>query len=135
MHIEIFRDSPDSTLKAIITQWEESDDHPSSYASDQDYMIFFDDKRSVVLDMISYGNRFDSFDVYIDGDLSRRCMIYKRDGILVHIFKENDLIRIAESSDSMCLPVKRSRYNNRRRQARHTSSPLRLSHVLRSDLP
>ena len=74
MHIEVFRDSLDNTLQSKILQWDMTDDEPHSYASNADYMIFFDDRRSVMLDMTPYEGHLDAFDVYINGDHLKTCL-------------------------------------------------------------
>lgn len=124
-YIQVFRDASEIHLQANIQQTEDIvQNEPRMYAAEREFMVFFDDATSVMLDMTNYQNNRDIFDVYVNGGLTKTCMFHgqkTRDGVLVHIFKEKEDVRVAESSDSTCIPAKARNVEEKQKKKFHPS--------------
>lgn len=112
-HIEITRNEPDDRFNA--TFWVEegcdADDPADLSITDHDILLVFDDLSSVrlvidedLMDEESCPN--DLFDVYVNDIFTHTCAFKGRDqaGTLLHVFKEQHKIKIAPSSESLCIP-------------------------------
>ena len=119
----------DDLQAAIILQPEEIvQNGPRLYATDLEFLVVFGDESSVLLDRISHEDD-ELFEVYINGDISHRCVYRERpEGILIHIFKEQQLIKIAQGGESSCEPT-RQRIPRKKRKKSLPPSPLKTEDI------
>ena len=109
-------------LQALIYQ---SDDivqnEPRFFAAPNDFAVVFDDRNTVVLDMTENGRHPHIFNVYINDQLTKTCIFREKDGILMHIFKEKDWLRVAPSGDSSCISTETRDYKKIEKRKRDPS--------------
>lgn len=109
-------------LQALIYQ---SDDivqnEPRFFASTNDFAVVFDDRNTVMLDMTEHEDHPKIFNVYVNDQLTKSCIFREKDGILMHIFKEQDWLRVAPSSDSFCISTETRVYEKTEKRKRQPS--------------
>lgn len=107
LHIEMFRAHSKGDFNASILDLSDDMDsiHPILYATDDDFVLFFHDSTLVRITKTSYDDYDDIFDVWVDGELQQSCSYHqghRQHGVLIHLFKEGELLKIAPSSQSIC---------------------------------
>lgn len=105
-HVEIFRSHAKGELQAAILRPQDDDDDASEarvFATDADLMLFFNDLTTITVSNIIEDDE-ELFDVSINGMISHTCMYRyaSQDGVIVHIFKEGDKVKIAQAAESFC---------------------------------
>ena len=121
-HIEVFRGPFDDDLRAAILYPTIADKNALLYAGELDFMILFGDGASVILERVIY----DYYLVTVNEKLLYTCFFPAAPwhGILIHIFKEDDQIKIAPASESMCVSNKGKMKLEEKRKRRYERSLL-----------
>ena len=141
MHIEVFREKPVDEMKAAIVLQENDPETTDTrlFATDTRFKILFGDQNNVLLERSTFFDGEDMFDVFVNQKLAHTCMYRNvQEGVLLHIFKEDDLIKVAQSSASYCYnavyekeefddddDVQRQRQRQRHEKPRYKPSRLR----------
>lgn len=122
----MFRDATTAELQASLYQSEDVvQNEPPLYASDREFMVFFDDESSVMLELKDDEKRLTIFNVHVNGDFSKTCMFRgEKEGTFVHIFKELDSMRVAPGSDSFCISAHAPTYKKKPKKS-HPPSKLK----------
>ena len=105
-HVEIFRSHAKGELQAAILRPQDNDDDAPEarlFATDADLVLFFNDLTTITVSNI-FEDDEEIFDVSINGMISHTCTYRyaSQDGVIVHIFKEGDKVKIAQAAESFC---------------------------------
>ena len=106
-HIEVFRHGPQEDLEAAIILQPKGNpiSHDTRlFATDVQLKLLFGDGRSVTLEKTTFQETHDIFDIFINDRLTHTCTYrHVQEGVIVHIFKEEERIKIAQAGESVCI--------------------------------
>lgn len=97
------------------------ENEPRFFTSTNDFAVIFDDRNTVMLDMTEHEDHPHIFNVYINDELAKTCIFREKDGILMHIFKEQNWLRVAPSGDSSCISTETRDYKKIEKRKREPS--------------